>query len=163
MSQQTVLFNDTVRGNIAYGDEAGASDAAVEAAARAANAHAFISALPQGYDTILGERGARLSGGERQRIAIARAILRDPPILILDEATSALDSESEGLVREAVQRLLEHRTVLVIAHRLSTVARADRIVVLSGGQVVEAGSHAELVAAGGLYQRLHALELSEIG
>ncbi|MBI4501858.1 MAG: ABC transporter ATP-binding protein [Gemmatimonadetes bacterium] len=163
VSQQTVIFNGTVRSNIAYGDEANASDAAVESAARAANAHRFIEQLPQGYDTMLGERGARLSGGERQRIAIARAILRDPPILILDEATSALDSESERLVQEAIQRLVEHRTVLVIAHRLSTVARADRIVVLDGGRVVEAGRHAELVAAGGLYQRLHALELSDIG
>jgi subfamily B ATP-binding cassette protein MsbA len=163
VSQQTVIFNDTVRANIAYGDEAGAPREAVEAAARAANAHAFIERLPQGYDTMLGERGTRLSGGERQRVAIARAILRDPPILILDEATSALDSESERLVQEAVQRLLEHRTVLVIAHRLATVARADHIAVLAGGRVVEEGRHAELIAAGGLYQRLHALELSGIG
>jgi subfamily B ATP-binding cassette protein MsbA len=162
VSQQTVIFNDTVRANIAYGDEAGAGPAAIEAAARAANAHAFIERLPQGYDTMLGERGARLSGGERQRIAIARAILRDPPILILDEATSALDSESERLVQEAIQRLLEHRTVLVIAHRMATVARADHIAVLSGGRVVEEGTHAELVLAGGLYQRLHSLELSGI-
>ena len=160
VSQQTVLFNDTVRANIAYGDQAGATPEAVEAAARAANAHAFIERLPQGYDTILGERGTRLSGGERQRIAIARAILRDPPILILDEATSALDSESERLVQEAVQRLLEHRTVLVIAHRLATVARADHIAVLQAGRIVEQGSHTELVAAGGLYQRLHGLELT---
>jgi subfamily B ATP-binding cassette protein MsbA len=162
VSQQTVLFNTTVRNNIAYGDQAGSSDAEVEAAARAANAHVFIERLPQGYETILGERGARLSGGERQRIAIARAILRDPPILILDEATSALDSESERLIQQAVLRLLERRTVLVIAHRLSTVARADRIVVLQAGEVVETGRHADLVTAGGLYQRLHALELSGI-
>jgi subfamily B ATP-binding cassette protein MsbA len=160
VSQHTVLFNDTVRANIAYGDEATASVEAVEAAARAANAHDFIERLPRGYHTVLGERGTRLSGGERQRIAIARALLRDPPILILDEATSALDNESERLVQEAIQRLLENRTVLVIAHRLSTVARADRIVVLDRGRVVEQGSHADLVRAGGLYQRLHALELS---
>ena len=163
VSQHTVIFNDTVRANIAYGDEADAPQEAVEAAARAANAHAFIERLPRGYDTILGERGTRLSGGERQRVAIARAILRDPPILILDEATSALDSESERLVQEAVQRLLEHRTVLVIAHRLATVARADHIAVLEGGGVVEEGRHAELVSAGGLYQRLYALELAGMG
>jgi subfamily B ATP-binding cassette protein MsbA len=158
VSQQTVIFNDTVRANIAYGDEAGASSEAIEAAARAANAHGFIERLPQGYETILGERGTRLSGGERQRIAIARAILRDPPILILDEATSALDSESERLVQEAIHRLLQHRTVLVIAHRMATVARADHIAVLSGGKVIEEGTHAELVTAGGVYQRLHSLE-----
>ena len=163
VSQQTVIFNDTVRANIAYGDEAGASQPAVEAAARAANAHGFIERLPHGYDTVLGERGARLSGGERQRIALARAVFRDPPILILDEATSALDSESERLAQEAVQRLLEHRTVLVIAHRLATVARADRIVVLNGGRIAEQGRHADLVAAGGLYQRLHGMELAGIG
>jgi len=162
VSQQTVIFNDTVRANIAYGDEAGASREAVEAAAHAANAHAFIERLPRGYDTVLGERGTRLSGGERQRIAIARAILRDPPILILDEATSALDSESERLVQEAVQRLLEHRTVVVIAHRMATVARADHIAVLQSGKLVEEGRHADLIAAGGLYQRLHTLELAGI-
>ncbi len=162
VSQHTVIFNDTLRANIAYGDQASASDAAVEAAARAANAHHFIERLPQGYDTPLGERGMRLSGGERQRIAIARALLRDPPILILDEATSSLDPESDRLVQEAIARLLEHRTVVVIAHRLSTVARADTIVVLDGGRVVERGRHAELLVAGGLYQRLHALELAEL-
>jgi subfamily B ATP-binding cassette protein MsbA len=162
VSQQTVLFNDTVRANIAYGDQAGATPAAVEAAARAANAHAFIERLPRGYDTVLGDRGTRLSGGERQRIAIARAVLRDPPILILDEATSALDSESERLVQEAIQRLLEHRTVLVIAHRLATVARADHIAVLEAGRIVEQGRHADLIAAGGLYRRLHSLELTGI-
>jgi subfamily B ATP-binding cassette protein MsbA len=159
VSQQTIIFNDTVRANIAYGDQAGASAEAVEAAARAANAHGFIERLPNGYDTVLGERGARLSGGERQRIAIARAILRDPPVLILDEATSALDSESERLVQEAVEHLMEGRTVLVIAHRLSTVARADRIAVLDRGVIVEEGSHAELVKSGGVYQRLHAFDL----
>ncbi len=160
VSQHTVIFNDTVRANIAYGDQEQASREAVEAAARAANAHHFIDGLPQDYDTVLGERGMRLSGGERQRIAIARALLRDPPILILDEATSALDTESERLVQEAIERLLENRTVLVIAHRLSTVARADQIVVLDGGRLVERGRHDELVVAGGRYQRLHALEMT---
>ncbi len=157
VSQETVIFNDSVRANIAYA-EPGTTDAAVEAAARAANAHEFIVQLPDGYETQLGERGTRLSGGERQRIAIARVLLRDPPILILDEATSALDTESERLVQEAIARLLEHRTVLVIAHRLATVARADRIVVLDGGRLVEAGDHAKLVSAGGLYQRIHEFE-----
>jgi subfamily B ATP-binding cassette protein MsbA len=160
VSQHTVIFNDTVRSNIAYGDQEGASDAAVEAAARAANAHHFIERLPEGYGTLLGERGMRLSGGERQRIAIARALLRDPPILILDEATSNLDTESERLVQVAIARLLQNRTVLVVAHRLSTVARADRIVVLDGGRLIEQGRHDELVRAGGLYQRLVSVELS---
>lgn len=159
VSQHTVIFNDTVGANIAYGDQAGASHAAIVAAARAANAHEFIIRLPDGYDTVLGERGMRLSGGERQRIAIARALLRDSPILILDEATSALDSEAERLVQQAIARLLENRTVLVIAHRLSTVARAHEIVVLDGGRVVERGSHDELIVAGGVYQRLHGLEM----
>jgi subfamily B ATP-binding cassette protein MsbA len=155
VSQHTVIFNDTVRNNIAYGEQADASLDAVEATARAAHAHAFIERLPNGYDTRLGERGMRLSGGERQRIAIARALLRDPPILILDEATSNLDPESERLVQSAIAKLLEGRTVLVIAHRLTTVARADVIAVLDGGRVVERGRHDELIVAGGLYQRLH--------
>ncbi len=160
VSQHTVIFNDSVRANIAYGDEEGADLAAVEAAAQAANAHDFIVRLPQGYDTLLGERGMTLSGGERQRIALARALLRDSPIVVFDEATSALDSESDRLVREAVGRLLEHRTVLVIAHRLSTVSRADQIIVLDRGRIVERGRHDDLVAAGGLYQRLHMVELA---
>jgi subfamily B ATP-binding cassette protein MsbA len=158
VSQDTVLFNDTVRNNIAYGSERQYTDEQVEAAARAANAHRFIADLPEGYATILGERGTRLSGGQRQRLAIARALLRDPPILILDEATSALDTESERLVQEAVDRLLEGRTVFVIAHRLSTVVHADQILVLDRGVIVERGTHAELVAAGGAYHRLYSLQ-----
>ncbi len=158
VSQHTVIFNDTVRANIAYGDDAHASDKAVHAAARAANAHEFIQRLPDGYHTRVGERGMRLSGGERQRIAIARALLRDPPIVILDEATSSLDPESERLVQEAIGRLLANRTVLVIAHRVSTVARADLIVVLDDGCLVERGRHGELIQAGGLYQRLHSVD-----
>ncbi len=128
------------------------------AAARSANAHEFIEQLPDGYDTRLGERGTLLSGGQRQRIAVARALLRDPPILILDEATSALDARSERLVQEAVARLMQNRTVFVVAHRLSTVARADAIAVLDGGTIVEQGRHEDLVAAGGRYQALHDVE-----
>jgi len=157
VSQDTVLLNDTVRGNIAYGSP-GATAAQVEAAAEAANAAAFIAELPQGYDTMLGERGTRLSGGQRQRIAIARALLRDPPILILDEATSALDTESERLVQQAIERLMRERTVLVIAHRLATVRDADEIVVLDAGRIVQRGSHEELLRAGGLYRRLYDLQ-----
>jgi subfamily B ATP-binding cassette protein MsbA len=157
VSQETVLFHDTVRANIAYG-RPDATDEEVERAARAAHAHDFVAELPRGYETVVGERGTELSGGQRQRIAIARAILRDPPILIFDEATSALDTESERLVQEAVERLLEGRTVLVIAHRLSTVQRADQILVLDRGRVVERGTHAELLAEGGLYRHLYELQ-----
>ena len=157
VSQDTVLLNDTVRGNIAYGSP-GATAEQVEAAAQAANAAAFIAELPQGYETMLGERGTRLSGGQRQRIAIARALLRDPPILILDEATSALDTESERLVQQAIERLMRERTVLVIAHRLATVRDADEIVVLDAGRIVQRGSHEELLRAGGLYRRLYDLQ-----
>jgi len=158
VSQDTVLFNDTVRNNIAYGTIRTYTDEQVEAAARAANAHAFIEELPDGYHTLLGERGTRLSGGQRQRLAIARALLRDPPILILDEATSALDTESERLVQEAVDRLLEGRTVFVIAHRLSTIVHADQILVLDRGEIVERGTHTELLTAGGAYNRLYTLQ-----
>jgi subfamily B ATP-binding cassette protein MsbA len=159
VSQDTVLFNDTVRNNIAYGASGRLTDAQVEAAARAANAHLFIMELPQGYDTVLGERGTRLSGGQRQRLAIARALLTDPPILILDEATSALDTESERLVQEAIDRLLAGRTVFVIAHRLSTVVHADQILVLDRGEIIERGTHAELLARHGTYHRLHEAQL----
>jgi subfamily B ATP-binding cassette protein MsbA len=157
VSQDTVLINDTVHVNIAYGSPK-ATRQQVEEAARAANAAGFIETMPQHYDTILGERGTRLSGGQRQRIAIARALLRDPPILILDEATSALDTESERLVQQAISRLMRERTVLVIAHRLATVRDADEIVVLDAGQVVQRGSHEELLRKGGLYRRLYDLQ-----
>ncbi|MEP6617853.1 MAG: ABC transporter ATP-binding protein [bacterium] len=159
VSQDTVLFNDTVRSNIAYGAAGRFTDAQIEAAARAANAHTFITELPDGYATVLGERGTRLSGGQRQRLAIARALLTDPPILILDEATSALDTESERLVQEAIDRLLAGRTVFVIAHRLSTVVHADQILVLDRGEIIERGSHASLLTLRGAYHRLHAAQL----
>jgi subfamily B ATP-binding cassette protein MsbA len=160
VTQETILFNDTVSNNIAYGlRDAERED--VEAAAKAANAHAFISAMPEGYDTEIGERGVMLSGGERQRIAIARAILKNPPILILDEATSSLDTESERLVQEAIERLLEGRTVLVIAHRLSTVRNADRIVVLEGGAIKETGTHDDLMSLGGLYRYLYDMQFAD--
>ncbi len=159
VSQDTVLFNDSVRNNIAYGASARFTDAQVEAAARAANAHTFIMELPDGYGTVLGERGTRLSGGQRQRLAIARALLTDPPILILDEATSALDTGSERLVQEAIDRLLAGRTVFVIAHRLSTVVHADQILVLDRGEIIERGTHAQLLARRGTYHRLHAAQM----
>ncbi|MDZ4673033.1 MAG: ABC transporter ATP-binding protein [Gemmatimonadota bacterium] len=160
VSQDTVLLNDTVAANIAYG-RPGASLVDIAAAAEAANAMEFIAALPEGMNTLLGERGTRLSGGQRQRIAIARALLRDPPILMLDEATSALDTESERLVQGAIDRLMRDRTVLVVAHRLATVRGADAIVVLQEGQVVEQGDHAALLAQGGLYARLHDLQFRD--
>ena len=161
VSQDTVLFNDTVRHNIAYGAADRYTDAQIEAAARAANAHNFIVELPEGYATVLGERGTRLSGGQRQRLAIARALLTDPPILILDEATSSLDTESERLVQQAIDRLLEGRTVFVIAHRLSTVIGASQILVLERGRIVERGTHDTLLARRGVYSRLHSLQFSD--
>lgn len=160
VAQETFLFNDTVTANIAYG-RPGASDSDIREAARNSLAHEFIERLPEGYDTMIGERGVKLSGGQRQRLAIARALLRNSPILILDEATSHLDTESEMLVQRALQNLILGRTVIVIAHRLSTIRRADRIVVLDGGRVAEAGTHDELVAAGGIYQRLYQLQFLE--
>jgi subfamily B ATP-binding cassette protein MsbA len=161
VSQETVLFHDTVLNNIAYGAAGEYTQEQIEAAARAANAHEFIMELPSGYNTLLGERGTRLSGGQRQRLAIARALLSDPPILILDEATSALDTESERLVQEAIDRLLRGRTVFVIAHRLSTIAHADQILVLDRGEIVEQGSHAELLARRGAYHRLYSLQFGD--
>src|SRR6185295_245571 len=161
VTQETVLFNDTVRANIAYGLDH-VDETRIESAARAAFAHDFVLDLPRRYDTVIGERGSRLSGGQRQRIAIARALLKNPPILILDEATSALDAESERLVQEALANLMKGRTTLVIAHRLATVRRADRIVVLDGGEVREVGTHEELLRKpGGLYSRLYELQFSE--
>ena len=160
VTQFTFLFNDTVRANIAYGRPDRPAER-IEAAARAANAHEFISRLPEGYDTVVGELGVQLSGGERQRIAIARALLKDAPILILDEATSALDTESERAVQEAIERLMRGRTVLVIAHRLSTIRHADRIVVVADGRIVEAGTHEELIASGRLYRRLHEAQFAD--
>jgi ATP-binding cassette, subfamily B, bacterial MsbA len=161
VTQETVLFNDTVRNNIAYGLPH-VSQKQVEEAARAARAYEFIRGLPEGYNTMIGERGVRLSGGERQRIAIARAILKNAPILILDEATSALDSESESLVQSALQNLISGRTVFVIAHRLSTVRRADRIVVLENGTIADIGAHVELMQKLGTYRRLYELQFAEI-
>ena len=163
VSQETVLFHDSVRNNIAYGAPGRYTQEQIEAAARAANAHEFIVELPDGYNTMLGERGTRLSGGQRQRLAIARALLSDPPILILDEATSALDTESERLVQEAVDRLLQGRTVFVIAHRLSTVTHAEQILVLDRGEIVERGTHAELLAKRGAYSRLYTLQFGGNG
>lgn len=160
VTQFTFLFNDTVRNNIAYG-RPGVSMEEVVAAAKAANAHDFICSLPEGYDTVIGDLGVKLSGGERQRLAIARALLKDAPILILDEATSALDSEAELLVQEALERLMVKRTTLVVAHRLSTVRRADRIVVLAEGEIVEQGTHAELIARDSAYRHLYELQVSE--
>jgi len=161
VTQETVLFNDTLRNNIAYGQPQ-VPQKAVEAAASAALAHDFITELPAGYDTMIGERGVRLSGGERQRIAIARALLKNAPILILDEATSALDSESESLVQAALQNLMTGRTVFVIAHRLSTVRRADRIVVLENGTITDIGAHEQLMQKLGTYRRLYDLQFVEL-
>jgi subfamily B ATP-binding cassette protein MsbA len=161
VTQETVLFNDTVRNNIAYG-QPHVPMKEVEAAARAALAHDFILAMPSGYDTVIGERGVRLSGGERQRLAIARALLKNAPVLILDEATSALDNESEALVQPALHNLMSGRTVFVIAHRLSTVRRADRIVVIDNGTISEIGAHEDLMKNLGTYRRLYDLQFNDV-
>jgi ATP-binding cassette, subfamily B, bacterial MsbA len=161
VTQFTFLFNDTIRANIGYGDPTRSMDD-IKAAARAANAHDFIMELPQRYETGVGDLGVRLSGGQRQRIAIARALLKNAPILILDEATSALDTESEGLVQEALDRLMANRTSLVVAHRLSTVRRADRIAVVVRGQIVESGTHEELLARGSEYRKLYELQFHDV-
>ena len=159
VAQEATLFGGTIRDNIRYG-RLDATQDEIEAAARDANAHAFIAALSDGYDTIVGDRGMRLSGGQRQRVAIARAILKDPPILLLDEATSSLDNESERLVQEALDRLKVGRTTIIVAHRLSTIRAADRIAVLDDGWLVELGTQDELLAHDGLYARLHRLQFT---
>jgi subfamily B ATP-binding cassette protein MsbA len=161
VTQQVVLFNDTVANNIAYGDLSGAPRAAVEQAAADAFAREFIDRLPAGFDTVVGENGVMLSGGQRQRLAIARALLKNAPILILDEATSALDSESERHIQSALDQAMSGRTTLVIAHRLSTIERADLILVMDQGRIVERGTHAELLARNEHYARLHSLQFSE--
>jgi len=160
VTQETVLFNDTVRHNIAYGKPE-ATDAEIQEAATIALAHDFIREMPEGYDTIVGERGIFLSGGQRQRLAIARAILVNAPVLVLDEATSALDAESERLVQRAIANLVRNRTTIVIAHRLSTVRRADVIVVMEGGRIIETGTHTELLARGGQYRKLYELQFAD--
>jgi ATP-binding cassette subfamily B protein len=159
--QETVLFGTSARENIRYG-RPGASDAEIEAAARAAGADSFIRQLPEGYDTFLGEKGARLSGGQKQRIAIARAILKNPPILLLDEATSSLDAESERYVQQALEKLMQNRTTIIIAHRLATVLKADRIVVLDHGRIIAIGTHQELLQTNELYARLAALQFADL-
>jgi len=159
VTQETILFNDTIRNNIAYGLEDCPIDKIIEVA-KAANAHDFIMQLPNGYDTVVGERGMKLSGGQRQRISIARALLKNPPILILDEATSNLDAESEILVQEAIERLMQNRTVFVIAHRLSTIRNADRIIVIDNGRIVQEGKHEELIHQDGLYKKLYEMQFN---
>jgi len=154
VTQETYLFHDTIRNNLTYA-KTDASHAEIEAAAQAANIHNFIVDLPDGYDTIVGERGYRLSGGEKQRIALARVILKDPRILVLDEATSHLDSESESLIQDALKRVMAGRTSIVIAHRLSTILAADLILVMDRGAIIERGSHEELLALNGLYAQLY--------
>jgi len=160
VTQETILFNDTVRNNIAYG-MVDIPLKRVKEAAQMANAHQFIEKMEKGYHTVIGERGVKLSGGEKQRLAIARALLKNPPILILDEAPSSLDTEWELLVQEAIDRMMEHRTSLVIAHRLSTVQHADEIVVLDKGRIVDQGTHKELLSRGGIYKRLYNMQFRD--
>ncbi len=157
VTQESILFNDTVYNNIVFG-KPGVTEDEVIAAAKVANAHEFIMAMEEGYETNIGDRGAKLSGGQRQRISIARAILRNPPILILDEATSSLDSESERLVQDALLRVMKDRTSIIIAHRLSTIKFADEIIVLEKGMIAESGNHDQLIKAAGLYKRLYDLQ-----
>jgi subfamily B ATP-binding cassette protein MsbA len=159
VSQEVILFNDTVTATIAYGKPEAPAEEIINAA-KAAYAHDFILELPHGYDTMIGERGLRLSGGQRQRLSIARAILKNPPILILDEATSSLDTDSEMMVQRALENLMENRTTLVIAHRLSTIKKADRIILLDKGRILESGTHAELHRKGGKYRKLYELQFS---
>ena len=157
VTQESILFNDSIFNNIAFGKEDATLEDVIEAA-KVANAHEFISQIPEGYQTFIGERGSKLSGGQRQRIAIARAVLKNPPILILDEATSALDSESEKLVQDALTKLMKNRTSIVIAHRLSTIQHADEIVVIQHGQIMERGTHDELIVKGGVYKKLSEIQ-----
>ena len=160
VTQETILFNDTVKNNISYGRvDAGMDE--IHKAAESAYAHDFIMEMPSGYDTVIGERGVKLSGGQRQRLSIARAILKNPAILILDEATSSLDTESEKMVQQALENLMKDRTTFVIAHRLSTVLNAGRIVVIDDGRIAETGRHDELLALGGIYKKLYAMQFKE--
>ena len=159
VTQETILFNDTIAGNIAYGQD-DISIERIHSAAETANALEFIEQLPMKFETVIGDKGVRLSGGQRQRVAIARALLKNPPILILDEATSSLDVESEKLVQQAIEKLMVDRTVLIIAHRLSTVVNADKIIVLKTGQIIEMGTHDQLVASEGVYRALYKVQFS---